>query len=251
MNNKLPISCFIIAQDEADRIANTIESVIDIVDEVIVIDSGSTDGTQDLARQLGCKVFFNKWKGYGPQKRFGEDCAKNEWLLNLDADEYLSDQIKSEILQIFDDNNNHYNFFSMKVTPIYPNWKRPRIFSASHECVRLYNKRFGRFSNSPVHDSVETNNSKIFYFKNHIYHNSVRSFKHLIEKEESYIQLQSKTLKDKNKIFLFLRIFVEFPLAFIKYYFIRRHFTGALTGLVTALILAYYRWKRVIVLFKD
>ena len=251
MNNKLPISCFIIAQDEADRITNTIESVIDFVDEVIVIDSGSTDGTQDLARQLGCKVFFNKWKGYGPQKRFGEDCAKNEWLLNLDADEYLSDQIKSEILQIFDDNNNHYNFFSMKVTPIYPNWKRPRIFSASHECVRLYNKRFGRFSNSPVHDSVETNNSKIFYFKNHVYHNSVRSFKHLIEKEESYIQLQSKTLKDKNKILLFLRIFVEFPLAFIKYYFIRRHFTGALTGLLTSLILAYYRWKRVIVLFKS
>ena len=251
MNNKLPISCFIIAQDESDRITNTIKSVIDFVDEVIVIDSGSTDGTQDLAKQLGCKVFFNTWNGYGPQKRFGEDCTRNEWLLNLDADEYLSDEIKSEILQTFDNNNDNYNFFSMKVTPIYPNWKRPRLFSASHQCVRLYNKRFGRFSNSPVHDSVQTNNSKVFYFKNHIYHNSVRSFKHLIEKEKSYIQLQSKTLKNKNKIFLFFRIFVEFPLAFIKYYIIRRHFTGALTGLITAIILAYYRWKRVIVLLKN
>ena len=251
MNKKLPISCFVIAQDEADRINNTIESVIDFVDEVIVIDSGSTDGTQELAKQLGCKVFFNAWSGYGPQKRFGEDCARNEWLLNLDADEYLSDEIKSEILQTFDNNNDNYNFFSMKVTPIYPNWKRPRLFSASHQCVRLYNKRFGRFSNSPVHDSVQTNNSKVFYFKNHIYHNSVRSFKHLIEKEKSYIQLQSKTLKNKNKIFLFFRIFVEFPLAFIKYYIIRRHFTGALTGLITAIILAYYRWKRVIVLLKN
>ena len=251
MNKKLPISCFVIAQDEADRITNTIESVIDFVDEVIVIDSGSTDGTQELAKQLGCKVFFNTWSGYGPQKRFGEDCARNEWLLNLDADEYLSDEIKSEILHIFDNNNDDYNFFSMKVTPIYPNWKRPRLFSASHQCVRLYNKRFGRFSNSPVHDSVQTNNSKVFYFKNHIYHNSVRSFKHLIEKEKSYIQLQSKTLKNKNKIFLFFRIFVEFPLAFIKYYIIRRHFTGALTGLITAIILAYYRWKRVIVLLKN
>ena len=57
MNNKLPISCFIIAQDESDRITNTIKSVIDFVDEVIVIDSGSTDGTQELAKQLGCKVF--------------------------------------------------------------------------------------------------------------------------------------------------------------------------------------------------
>ena len=220
MDSKLPISCFIIAKNEADRISKTIESVIDIVDEVIVIDSGSTDGTQNLAKELGCKVFFNKWSGYGPQKRFGEDCTKNEWLLNLDADEYLSDEIKSEILQTFENNNDKY---------------KEAVLSTSPE-------RFIKKDN---------NNSKIFYLKNHIYHNSVRSFKHLIEKEKSYIQLQSKSITNKNKIFLLLRIFVEFPLAFIKYYIIRRHFTGALTGLITALILAYYRWKRVIALFKN
>ena len=75
MDRKLPISCFIIAENEADRISKTIESVINLVDEVIVIDSGSTDGTQELATKMGCKVFFNKWKGFGLQKRFGEDLS--------------------------------------------------------------------------------------------------------------------------------------------------------------------------------
>ena len=97
MNNKLPISCFIIAKNEADRITKTIKSVEDLVDEIIVIDSGSTDGTQDLVKKLGCKLYYNEWHGFGPQKRFGEDKAKNKWLLNLDADEYLSNGLKVEI----------------------------------------------------------------------------------------------------------------------------------------------------------
>ena len=74
---------------------------------------------------------------------------------------------------------------------------------------------------------------------------------HLIEKENSYIKLQSKTLKKKNRIILLIRLIVEFPLAFLKYYIIRRHFTGAITGLTTALILAYFRWKRILILIKN
>lgn len=244
MNNKLPISCFIIAKNEADRISKTIESVINIVDEVIVIDSGSKDGTQELAKKMGCKVFFNKWRGFGPQKRFGEDCAKNKWLLNLDADEYLSNNLQLEIKNLFS-KNLESNFYSMEVIPIYPNWKKPRLFSAYHLCVRLYNIEFGRFSDSEVHDSVKTNLNKIIKLNNPIFHKSVRSFSHLIKKENNYIKMQAQSLKEKNKFSLCLRLIFEFPLAFIKYYLIRRHFTGALTGFVTAIILAFYRWKRI------
>ena len=246
----LPISCFIIAKNEEDRIGKAILSVKDFVEEIIVIDSGSKDDTEMIVTNLNASFIFNEWQGFGPQKRFGEDQCKNDWVLNIDADEYLSNEIKKEIYRIFN-NQHNYNFFSMKVTPIYPNWKKPRIFSASHQCVRLYNKKFGRFSNSAVHDSVETNNSKIYFLKNHIYHDSVRSFSHLIEKERNYILLQSKTIKNRNKVILFLRIFFELPLAFIKYYIIRRHFTGAITGLLTSLILSYFRWKRIIYLFRN
>ena len=164
MNEKLPISCFIIALNEADRIDKTIKSVKDLVDEVIVIDSGSNDGTQKLAEDLGCKVFYNEWNGFGPQKRFGEECSKNKWLLNLDADEYLSHEISNEIRDLFRANL-EANFFSMRVIPIYPNWTKPRFLSAYHLCVRLYNIDCGRFSNSKVHDSVETKFSKSYNFK--------------------------------------------------------------------------------------
>ena len=125
------------------RITKTIKSVKDLVNEIIVIDSGSTDGTQEIAENLGCKVLHNKWNGFGPQKRFGEDCAKNKWLLNLDADEYLSNDLQLEIRDIFS-KNLESNFYSMEVIPIYPNWNRPRWFSAHHLCVRLYNIDFGR-----------------------------------------------------------------------------------------------------------
>ena len=244
MNNKLPISCFIIAQNEADRITKTIDSVDELVDEIIVIDSGSTDGTQDLVKKLGCKLFYNEWNGFGPQKRFGEEKARNKWLLNLDADEYLSNELKDEIRNLFA-KKLESNFYSMKVIPIYPNWNKPRLFSAHHLCVRLYNIEFGRFSSSKVHDSVQISSNKIIKLKNPVLHNSVRSFSHLIEKEDSYVKMQIGSLKKKNKLFLFLRLIFEFPLSFIKYYFIRRHFTGALTGLVTSIILAFYRWKRI------
>ena len=245
MNKKLPISCFIIAQNEADRIDKTIQSVKDLVDEIIVIDSGSTDGTQKISEEMGCKVLFNEWRGFGPQKRFGEDCARNKWLLNLDADEYLTTELQNEIRELFL-NNVKESFYSMRVVPIYPNWSKPRLFSAHHLCVRLYNIEFGRFSESKVHDSVETGSKKIIALKNPVFHKSVRSFKHLIEKEDNYIKMQASSLKKSNKLMLLLRLFTEFPLAFLKYYIIRRHFTGFLTGFSTAIILAYFRWKRII-----
>ncbi|MBC8523144.1 glycosyltransferase family 2 protein, partial [PVC group bacterium] len=102
MTPRLPISVFIIAKNEADRIPLAIASVIDWVDEVIVIDSGSDDETVSVSESLGARVIFNEWEGYGPQKVFGETLCNNDWLLNIDADEEITPSLRNEIERVFE-----------------------------------------------------------------------------------------------------------------------------------------------------
>ena len=87
MTAATPISVFIIAHNEEDRIGRAIRSVESFADEVIVVDSGSTDDTVRIAESFGARVIANAWPGYGPQKRFAEEQCRNDWLFNLDADE--------------------------------------------------------------------------------------------------------------------------------------------------------------------
>ena len=93
---KPKISVAIIAQDEADRIGNLLKS-LGFADEIVVVDSGSTDGTQDICRKAGARVISNSWPGYVAQKQFALEAATHEWILCLDADEEVSAELASEI----------------------------------------------------------------------------------------------------------------------------------------------------------
>ena len=93
---KLPLSLAIICLNEADNIERCIRSV-PFADDVVVVDSGSTDGTLDIARRLGARVFIEEWRGYRDQKRRATELAKNDWVLSLDADEALSPEAVEDI----------------------------------------------------------------------------------------------------------------------------------------------------------
>ena len=90
------LSISVIAKDEVDRIGRLLKSV-KFADEVLVVDSGSTDGTQDICKKLGAKVVFHEWAGYAAQKQFAMDCTTSEWILNLDADEEISYSLAKEM----------------------------------------------------------------------------------------------------------------------------------------------------------
>lgn len=282
IDKKLPISVFIIAKNEADRIATTIGSVREWVDEVIVIDGGSTDETIAVAKENGAKVEYNQWAGYGLQKRFGEDLCQNNWLLNLDADEEISQELAQEIQELFtialplssctssavgscDCAHTSPSLPSTeKKLKHYKNAGNPEVNSGytidiyqmlrgeiklpaktqMNRVLRLYDKRKGRFSDSPVHDSVIIREGNVSALKGAVYHRSYRSLTHAIEKINSYSTMLAEDLIKRGVKIPKWRLYAEFPASFIKGYFFRGYIFRGSRGFSYAMLYAFSRLLR-------
>ena len=242
----LPISCFIIAKNEADRIARTIESVRGLVSEIIVIDSGSSDGTQVIAEAAGARVMFNAWPGFGQQKRFGEEQCCNDWLLNLDADEVVSPDLADEMRGLFRFGAPSVAAFWVDNRIVYPGRTSPRLFARDHRFLRLYDRRRARFADSTLFDNVAPGREPTASLKNPLYHFTARSIDDLIAKCDERARYNAKFAKRKPRALLALRLLTEFPLSFFKYYIWRTHIFGGLLGFQYAMIMAFYRFIRIV-----
>jgi len=246
----IPISVFIIAKNEADRIAPIIRAVQKIADEVLVIDSNSNDETRKISEENNAKVINNDWQGYGQQKIFAERQCRNQWLLNIDADEEVSKDLANEIIEIFSKNiPDDVAGFRIKIVNKFRFETKPKKYAYFYNQLRLYRKDLAGFKNSTVHDSVELkskNNFKILQLKNIIYHQSFRSFSHWLDKINYYSSMQAKDAFLKNKNTSFLKIFLSPILAFFKAYFIRRYFIYGRDGLIYSAIFAYSRFAKAI-----
>lgn len=240
---KVPISVFIIAKNEGDRIGKAIHSVIDWVDEVLVIDSGSDDDTVIVAKELGARVIFNSWQGYGQQKRFGEEQCRNNWILNLDADERASPEVKEEIITLFTDCPIK-NGYRIRIVDVMPIESSPRKWAWAVTQIRLYNRQHGRFRNHSTHDAVVMDEAEISSLTKPLYHQSVRSFEHLVDKANFYTTMQAEDLYIKSRKIHVLRLLMEFPITFIKAYVLRRYFIYGSYGIGFSMIFAFSKFLR-------
>lgn len=240
----LPISVFIIAKNEADRIHQPINSVKGWVEEIIVVDSGSTDNTVQVAENLGAKTFFNAWPGYGLQKRFGEDQCKSRWLLNLDADEEITPQLKEEIHALFAKGEPPEAGFLLRIRDLLPGEKKLSTFAHTNFVLRLYNREKGRFSDSPVHDSVITEGPTCI-LDAPVLHRSFRSLAHVVEKLNSYSSAQAENLLKKPLAFAQLRLLIELPMGFFKDYILRGYIFRGRRGFVNSVNYAFGRFLRI------
>ncbi len=191
----LPLSVFIIARNEADRIGATIRAIRDLTDDLVVVDSGSTDGTQALAESLGARVIHNPWPGYGPQKRFAEEQCRHPWLLNLDADEVVPPDLAAEIRALFAAGEPSSPAWRIGIAEVFPGEDRPHPLAYTLSPVRLYRKDRGRYSPSPVHDRVDLEPGVTpGRLRGRIAHFSVRSLGDQLDKLNRYSDQQADDL---------------------------------------------------------
>lgn len=248
--SKIPLSVFIITKNEEDRIAPIISAVKNIADEILVIDSGSTDKTMEIASNLGAKVIYNKWNGYGPQKVFGESCCKNDWILNIDADEEVSKELALEIENLFlTKKYDKFYGYRIKIVNKFFNEEKPKKLAYFYNQLRLYNRNFAGFKDSKIHDSVvlkNKENHKISQLKNIIYHQSFRSYEHWIEKINSYSSAQAIDAFKKGKNPSVLKILLISSFSFLKAYLIRRYFIYGLDGIIYSYVFSFSRLAKLI-----
>lgn len=249
----LPISGFIIAKNEEKRIAKAINSIIDIVDELYVIDSGSEDKTVEIAKNLGAKVVYNKWPGYIEQKIFGENLCKNQWILNIDADEELSEDLQNEIKFIFtEQRQDKYKAYRINLVILKQGEDYPRFCAPANDQIRLYNKNYASFANKNygrTHDAVLMKENleergNVYLFNNIAYHRTATSIEQLVTKANFYSTQQALDLFDRNRKPSIIRIVSESTIWFFKYYIFRRYFILGFEGFCDSMIFAFSRFMR-------
>ncbi len=245
---KISLSVFIITKNEADRLAPIITAVKQVADEILVIDSGSGDNTCEVAAEAGARVIFNEWKGYGQQKIFGENQCRNKWILNIDADEEVSEELALELAALFKKNlHQEFHGFRVKIVNKFRFEKKPHRFAYYYNQLRLYNRDFGGFKNSAIHDSVKMKDSaRIGQLKNIIYHQSFRSFEHWIEKINSYSSMQARDSLAKGKNPSLAKVFLVPIWGFLKAYFVRRYFIYGFDGAIYSALFAFSRFSKAI-----
>lgn len=241
----LQLSILIRTLNEADRIAKTIRSALPLGAEIVVIDACSKDDTVRIAQDLGAKVFTNPWPGFGPQRHFGEEKCTNDLVFSLDADEILTPELVEEIRKVLT-RPNPPRLMIVRKAVIFPHHDRPPPLGFCHEQVLIYDRRIARTGPNPNWDKLDiTADDKPHKLRNPLWHYSYRDWNHVVAKWNFVAQLAADTHKPRSRWMLIIRLFFEFPLSFIRFYFLRRYCLGGVDGFIMSMANSFGRFLRI------
>lgn len=223
-----PLSVAIITLNAATQLADCLASAA-FADDIVVIDSGSTDGTPALAQAHGARVMHCDWRGFGPQKQFAVDSAQHDWVLCLDADERVSPELRGSIENALRAPStaafrfarcNRFLGRYLKHGEGYPDWS-----------LRLFDRRQARWSDDAVHEQVIAD-GPVATLKGDLLHDSAETLASYLTKQNRYTSLAADMAYQAGKRVGFGRLFLSPLIRFVKFYLIRQGFRDGLPGLI-------------------
>jgi glycosyltransferase involved in cell wall biosynthesis len=233
------LSIVIITYNEEENIARCLESVKELASEIVVVDSLSADRTEELCRSYGCRFIRREFDGYGTQKQFAVDQASSDWVLSLDADEVLSDELRREIRETMEQPVIKETGFELRRSLVYLG-KILRHGGAGNEYhLRLFNRRYGQFTQVKVHESIRVS-GKTRRLKGEFLHYSYRNLSHHVEKLNSYTSGAAEEYVQKGKKYPAWWVAIKFPVSFMQFYCCKGGFLDGYPGFIWSLLGALY-----------
>ena len=232
------LSACIITYNEADRIEDCLRSV-SFCDELVVVDSHSTDSTRDIASSLGARVIERDWPGYRTQKQFAVDTASSDWVLCLDADERVTPDLRSEIEALRAGGFAGCAGWSVpRITDYFGRFLRHGN-AYPDRLIRLFNRRHGGWIGDEIHENTRIC-GPVGRLRGHLEHFSYRSLTDHHGRMARYADLMAQALYARGKRCGLLKVLVNPQWRFARGYFIRLGFLDGWRGLVFALVEANY-----------
>jgi glycosyltransferase involved in cell wall biosynthesis len=245
MTARAPISAYIRTKNEERMIGDVIRAAQGVASEVVIVDSGSTDKTVEIAEELGARVVRQAWLGGGKQKRVGEDAATHDWLLDLDADEIVTPELAEEIAALFDSGAPPpapvYELMMATSPPVGPVWRTFNLVDRR----KLYDRRVVRQPDHANWDQFKVpDGMRVGRLRAPLLHYSFRDLAQLEDKFNRNSSGRARDTKLKPFWLCVLRMLFAKPFYFLNQYVRRGLWRAGWYGFAVAEIAAHGRWLK-------
>lgn len=235
------ISATIITLNEERNVARAIES-LRCADEIVVVDSGSTDRTVEIAQNLGARVVESSWPGYANQKNHAASHAANDWILSIDADESLSEALEAEIWRLKKSGPDCDAYTMPRMAKYLGRWIRHSGWYPDRK-VRLYDRRKATWVGKFVHESV-TVSGKLGHLDANLLHFTCDSLSEHLRTMDRYTTLAAQQLLESGEKPTYARILITPPWTFFQTYVLKLGFLDGPEGLAIANMAALYNFVK-------
>jgi len=237
------LSVVIVCKNGANVISETIKSFSALTDDILIYDNGSTDGTQEIVRQGDAKLVEGSWEGFGKTKNKANALAKYDWILSLDADEAIDEELKRNLLQL--ELTDEMKVYELRFKNFLGNkWVRFGEWG-NDKHIRLFNRSKIKWDNAEVHESLLLPNEvKKITARGHVLHKTAASIEEYEKKMKNYAVLNAKKYFKEGKTTGDLKIYFSAVFSFIKNYIFKLGFLDGATGFHCARINSGYTFLK-------